>query len=202
MLRDDIKKVKKSLKNIENLLKTIAKNKKIGYNGEKNCKNDINRGEVDFMKNIDHSIKTPYNVLDLAKYVIYKCRESNCDISNLKLQKIMYYIQVYYLQNYSIVAFNSKISAWMYGPVVDDVYIHYRKYKSEDLKDIVDTNVEISYDNKDKEILDAIITEYMGKSAWDLVMDTHKVGSPWSHVYNDGEGRYKEISKDDIIEYS
>ena len=34
-----------------------------------------------------------YSALALSKYIVTKCIEDNCPISNLQLQKILYYIQ-------------------------------------------------------------------------------------------------------------
>ena len=38
-----------------------------------------------------------YNAIDLARYIISKCSKEQCPISNLQLQKILYYIQVEWL---------------------------------------------------------------------------------------------------------
>ena len=40
-----------------------------------------------------------YNAIDLARYIISKCSKEQCPISNLQLQKILYYIQVEWLSN-------------------------------------------------------------------------------------------------------
>lgn len=45
-------------------------------------------------------------------------------ISNLKVQKMLYYVQGYHLALYDDRFFNEEIMAWQYGPVVPDVY-HY-----------------------------------------------------------------------------
>ena len=39
-----------------------------------------------------------YVALDLSKYIISKCVRDGHPISNLQLQKILYYIQVYFLK--------------------------------------------------------------------------------------------------------
>ena len=43
-------------------------------------------------------------------------------IKNLKLQKLLYYVQAYALLIFERKAFNEKIIAWSYGPVVEEVY--------------------------------------------------------------------------------
>ena len=65
-----------------------------------------------------------YLALEIAKYIIDKCTKDNCPISNLQLQKILYYIQREFLQQGEI-AFPEEIEAWQFGPVVPEVYRQY-----------------------------------------------------------------------------
>lgn len=62
-----------------------------------------------------------YSALDVAKYIINKCTIEHDAISNLQLQKILYYIQKWFLQN-GLVAFDDDFEAWSFGPVVLSVY--------------------------------------------------------------------------------
>ena len=55
-----------------------------------------------------------YVALDLSKYIISKCVRDGHPISNLQLQKILYYIQVYFLKHDNI-AFPDAIEAWTCG---------------------------------------------------------------------------------------
>lgn len=41
----------------------------------------------------------PYDVLDVSRYVIKYSNERDYGISNLKLQKVLYFIQAYFLTN-------------------------------------------------------------------------------------------------------
>ena len=45
-----------------------------------------------------------YDALDIAKYIVDKCTTEKCPITNLQLQKIMYFLQKKYLVEYSGVA--------------------------------------------------------------------------------------------------
>lgn len=47
-------------------------------------------------------------------------------ISNLKLQKLLYYAQGFHLALYRSPLFNEEILAWQYGPVVPEVYHEYK----------------------------------------------------------------------------
>lgn len=67
---------------------------------------------------------TPYEALDVARYVVLKTSDtsSNVLMSNLRLQKVLYFIQLAYLQSHSAPFFADPIEAWKYGPVVPNVY--------------------------------------------------------------------------------
>lgn len=52
-----------------------------------------------------------YNAIDLSKYIVSKCVIDGHPISNLQLQKILYYIQKDFLQR-DEVAFSDNIEAW------------------------------------------------------------------------------------------
>jgi Uncharacterized phage-associated protein len=68
---------------------------------------------------------------DIAKIIL---KLSNPDvgdiISNLKLQKLLYYVQGFALAMYDKPLFDEDIEAWMYGPVVPCVYQEYKEFGS------------------------------------------------------------------------
>lgn len=66
-----------------------------------------------------------YCANDLAKYIIWQHKEAEKEITNLRLQKLLYYVQGYFLKNFDIPAFDEEIFRWAYGPVVVDVYYEY-----------------------------------------------------------------------------
>lgn len=76
-----------------------------------------------------------YHVLEVAKHVINYSIDQKNEISNLKLQKLLYYIQAAFLVDMDRKCFDSPILAWEYGPVVEEVYKNYKKYGKEQIKD-------------------------------------------------------------------
>lgn len=62
-----------------------------------------------------------------AKFFIMLANQRDDDfITNLKLNKLLYYAQGAYLARTGRPLFNEQIEAWAYGPVVPSIY---RKYK-------------------------------------------------------------------------
>lgn len=140
-----------------------------------------------------------YNVLDVCRHVINYSNEKDYGISNLKLQKILYFIQAYFLissKDHSP-CFNDKIEAWDFGPVIPKAYHEYKQYGSGDIptissyflfdeKNIWNTKRVSFEDNtitdKDKSIINKVIDKFSNYSATDLVTLTHKQ-SPWIDAY-------------------
>ena len=70
----------------------------------------------------------PYHALKIAEYIIERCNEKHKSVSNLKLQKILYFVQAQFIVEFGTPCFDNIMQAWDYGPVVPDVYRKYRGY--------------------------------------------------------------------------
>ena len=69
-----------------------------------------------------------YKAIDIARYIIYYCHQNSYSISNLKLQKLLYFIQAYFLLEKGEECFADDIEAWDFGPVIPNVYHEYKMY--------------------------------------------------------------------------
>lgn len=68
-----------------------------------------------------------YSALEVARYVIKYSNDKRYGITNLKLQKILYLIQAYFLIKGKL-CFSDRIEAWNFGPVVPTVYREYKRF--------------------------------------------------------------------------
>lgn len=154
-----------------------------------------------------------YNVLDVCRYVINYSNKNNYEISNLKLQKVLYFIQAYFLIEKNKLCFNEKIEAWDFGPVIPKAFYEYKQYGSGNIPTIksyiiLDKNniwdsKKIEFDdgiitNEDKILINKVINKFKNYSATDLVSLTHKQ-SPWIDTYIPYQN--KEITINTIKEY-
>lgn len=130
-----------------------------------------------------------YSALDIAKYVINKCTVDGIPISNLQLQKILYYIQKEFLEIYRAVAFSEKIEAWQFGPVVPNIYRLYCGFGAMPIT--MRYNVNLSSEHRT--LIDALVEKKRVLNPWDMVADTHKQGKAWAEIYNNGWGDHQEI---------
>ena len=73
-----------------------------------------------------------YSALSVAHYIISYCDAHGNGISNLKLQKILYFVQAEFLVSTpgNRPCFKEQIEAWDFGPVVPIVYHLYKLFGS------------------------------------------------------------------------
>lgn len=134
------------------------------------------------------------SALDVAKYIICVALNNGDSITNLKLQKLLYYAQAWYLvNNDNEKLFEDKILAWPYGPVVQVVYDEYKNFGRSPIL-IDDCDLENPVDNLKESVknyLDEFCETFFKFSATELVTMTHRE-KPWVNAILNGYG--SEIS--------
>lgn len=132
-----------------------------------------------------------YKAIDVAKYIINKCTIEQHPVSNLQLQKILYYIQKTFLQS-NLMAFDDDFEAWQFGPVIPDVYYLYCGFGALSIRMKYEIDVDINYAT----IINPIIEAKRLLNPWDMVEDTHTPGKAWAQIYNNGLGNHGIIPKE------
>lgn len=146
-------------------------------------------------------ITSLYKASQISDYFIYLASQpisGGTDeiegISNLKLQKMLYFAQAYFLSKINKALFSDKIEAWEYGPVVPEIYHKYKRHGRNSII-LISTNNDIS--EKHKEIIKEVWVAFGGYSARKLVDISHS-HSPWKDAY---KSHKKEISVKSIQLY-
>ena len=146
-----------------------------------------------------------YDALDIAKYIIRWCDKNKLRITNLQLQKILFFIQKESIRKRGYGIFSNRIEAWQYGPVVPDVFYQFAGFGAmklvlyEDL--FSDTSPKDIIDDKSKEIIEEILREYIHVSPWDLVAKSHVSNGAWFNSISMGE-KYPITDQDITYEIS
>lgn len=131
--------------------------------------------------------------LDVAKYIVNESTLKNYQISNLKLQKILFFLQREFLKQ-GKEAFEDDIEAWQFGPVVPVVYQEFCMFGANPILWSY-PEVTLPYDESQKTCFDTIFSKYRTWNVWDLVYETHKKGGAWDITYQDGIGNHRIIEK-------
>ena len=138
------------------------------------------------------------SALDCANYLVFLMSDNCDDLSDMKLNKLLYYAQGYSLRDRNKPLFNDAIEAWKHGPVISSVYYEYAdsgnhiyNYDSARLNNLNDD---------DKKLLFKIALNYGKYTASYLRTMTHRPGTPWDQVF-DEKTRHKEIPSSLIKSY-
>ena len=164
----------------------------------------IDDSEV-FVSDFDKGLEEAYYMLgrhsaiNVAWHLVYYINNAGGTITNLKLQKILYYIQAESLKQYQEPLFYSKIEAWRHGPVVREVYSHYREYMNLPITDTYEPEID-NFLEQEKKLIQRVVGRKIKIDDWDLVNATHNE-SPWKDVYQDGLGINREITQESIAEF-
>ncbi|MCA2017202.1 DUF4065 domain-containing protein [Vibrio tritonius] len=136
------------------------------------------------------------DVIDVAKYFIRLADEAEEGISNLKLQKLVYYAQGFYLAINEEPLFHEDIQAWAHGPVVPELYHEYKSFGKEAIAPDVKFNPHTRLTKAEMEHIEEIFDVFGQFSAWKLRNMTHEE-SPW--IENEKSGG--TISKQELKSY-
>lgn len=134
------------------------------------------------------------NALDIAQYIVNYYIKKNRPITNLQLQKLLYFAWIEYFKAKGISLFDDVFEAWPLGPVIPCVYYDFCAYGA----DMIFRKRDVTLSGVDLNILDKCLNQYVGRSAYDLVSLSHRSGGAWEQVYNNGSG-YKQEMDFEII---
>lgn len=122
--------------------------------------------------------------IDVAEYFLILGGEDE-GISNLKLQKLVYYAQGFSLALRREPLFPDQIEAWMHGPVVPGLYRRFKDFGSNPIP--VSNNFDPSrLDRDERRLIEEVYDVYGQYSAWKLRQLTHEE-DPWCDNYQEGE---------------
>jgi uncharacterized phage-associated protein len=124
--------------------------------------------------------------LRVADFFIWKdSQQNNPDLTNMKLQKLLYFAQGFYLIDHPDVLIDENIEAWKFGPVIPSVYHFFKSSK--------DNIVLLQRGNILKDQITGLTTEIEESlsETWEILKDigaihlsniTHADNSPWSEI--------------------
>ena len=140
-----------------------------------------------------------YKVEDVGKYVLEYCRERNYDIPHPKLQKILYFLQAYFVTKKGNVCFEEEIEDHKTGPVISEVSSIYNRYGGYDLL-IFEKNLNLTPLNEspielsDREIIERIV-DWLSVYSSSELFDAIKNQDVWKNSIESGVVMPTEMAK-------
>ncbi len=146
------------------------------------------------------AVADTYSAKTIAKWFIAWAEAEGADLSNLKLQKLLYYAQGWFVRAHRRPLFDDRIRAWSHGPVVPAVYHEYKHFGSGDIE--LPAEDEFDWSDVDSEataVLIEVWNTYGRYSAWGLRNMTHRE-PPWQNHFEEGYDS-PEIPAQEIYDY-
>ncbi len=120
-----------------------------------------------------------YTGHEMASYIINWCHANNIAITNLKLQKLLYFVQGENCRFRHKRLISSDFYAWQLGPVIPEVYFEYAMYSSSKLPK---QQLSAHFSSQDRDVINHVLTKYGARPTWELVDLSHSQ-DPWKYNY-------------------
>lgn len=145
---------------------------------------------------MDTKPETPqHTVQEIAQYFIHLSHKAGKQITNKKLQKLVYYAQAWSLVLENRELFKEPIEAWVHGPAVRSLYSKYKTFGYNAITEEFDGDKVERAVGDSKKLLDQVWNIYGSLDARYLEMLTHSE-EPWRQAREGLQG--DEISSNEI----
>jgi len=124
------------------------------------------------------------NALKVAYYFLKRGLEEKKPITNKKLQKLVYYAQVWSLVLNNKKLFNERIEAWVHGPAIPRLYSKFKKFEFDPITLDGSEFENLNFSNKQLDVLDNVWKVYGKYNAEYLEALTHSE-LPWQEARGD-----------------
>lgn len=134
------------------------------------------------------------SALDVARYFLYKSNTEGDLITNLKMQKLLYYAQAWYLVNHDKPLFRETIRAWALGPVIREVYDEFKRFGASYIVYETTGKEKAPFSKTQLQYLDEFYDVFFKFTAHELVNMTHNE-KPWKVAFKNGTNISRQSMK-------
>jgi uncharacterized phage-associated protein len=114
------------------------------------------------------------NSIDVARYILWYASRREIGITNLKLQKLLFFCQGWYLALKGAPLFEGRLEAWPKGGANYECWREYRQWQASPI-DLIPTEAPL---DADLTVLNGVLDDYLDLDQWMLVTLSH--GSSWA----------------------
>jgi uncharacterized phage-associated protein len=149
------------------------------------------------------------DVRAIANFVLDYADECGVGVTNMALNKIVYFVHCDYLIKQREPLVGAKIEAWQHGPVFREIYHEFKRWDDTFIKsrankvdphtgDVIKAG--ITFGLEEKNYIKSIVERYIRFSAAHLRAISHRDGGPWHRVWgHDGRSNPGMKITDDLI---
>lgn len=151
----------------------------------------------------------PQDVRAIANLVLDLANEEGSRVSNLTINKIVFFLHAHYLVEFKEPLVSAKIEAWDFGPVFRELYKEFKEFGD---RTITKKAQRLNPETGEFETCTAVLSpethvflkkiakKYLPLSSGSLVALSHEKGGPWDQTWNhDSVGNASMRISDDLI---
>lgn len=165
----------------------------------------LKQGKIFTMNNKN----APYTPSEIANFFLKKGKKDK-EMTQMKLNKLVYFAQGWYLALNDAPLFDEDIQAWQHGPVIPSLYHEFKHFGSNQItpkthsiqwndEDGLHYKTVGAADKNTRIILEKIWSLFGQYHGWELRNLTHQEDTPWSKV--DKSYLHSVIDKKDIKDF-
>ena len=138
-----------------------------------------------------------YDVRDVANFTLDFAEQRRLSITNLALQKLLYFVHGWFFSLYEQPLIKNKFEAWKYGPVQRVIYDQFKSFKDGPIRNLRATYIDPMTGNavyKEPRIAEdhatvirSVLEKYERYTAGQLVEESHMEDGPWEYVWQQAE---------------
>lgn len=150
-----------------------------------------------------------YDVRSVANFVLDVADAERREVSNLHINKIVYFLHADFLVAFSRPLVSAKIEAWTHGPVFREIYREFKVFGSAPISGRaqymdpatgVKATARYAFKVEEEAFLGEQVQRYIRMSASALVSQSHIEGGPWDKTWNhDGNTNASMRISDELI---
>lgn len=140
-----------------------------------------------------NTMSETYDGRAIANFVLDFCERAGVSVSNLSLQKIVFFCHAWFLVRTNKPLVRHKFEAWEYGPVLPYLYREFKAYDRSPIRGRA-TGIDpltgkkrvvpYRFDAGTEATLEEVVAFYGRMRAGDLVELSHAEGGPWHKVWH------------------
>ena len=137
------------------------------------------------------------DVRSVANYVLDWASAQGRGVTNLEINKIVFFLHAHHLVELGTPLVSAKIEAWDYGPVFRELYSQFKSYENSPITDRAtkidpESGTRVvckeTFGASTQHLIESLLPKYVRLSASALVSLSHEVGGPWDKVWNRNGG--------------
>ena len=141
-----------------------------------------------------------YSAASVANAFIDIAVDNGFYLTNLKLQKLVYFAHGWYLAFTDTPLIDDDVQSWKYGPVIQSLHNDLKHYGLKPITKKIPTDENVVYKSEDWDFICSVYRKYSIFSPAQLIAMTHEPDSPWEQ-FGAGENDFQVISQDEIKKY-